>query len=172
MSKPTKTKNKDEAKRLASELRALIPKLDSEGLSFLIEQAKIHLYNMKITEAQQLAEEAEKNTKQRRTAKSGTSGTTNKNKSTVLRIEAAEDSSSYHVVYGGKWKFFSADEMITMVKIANAEKDLRSCATRLYSWFRIERSDVLMDFEIDAANSPLVQEFISVLKSTFKIRNV
>jgi hypothetical protein len=33
---------------LAKELRLLIPKLDVEGLSFLVEQAKVHLYNMQV----------------------------------------------------------------------------------------------------------------------------
>lgn len=171
MSKNTRNDKNDETKGLASELRSLIPKLDAEGLSFLIEQAQVHLYNMKIMEAQQLAEETENRAKRKTAAKGAVSGSKGKKNAPVLKIEAAEGSSSYHLVYGGKWKFFSADEMMTMVKIANADKNIRTCATRLFSWFRIERSDVLLDFEIEAANSPLIQECISVLKNTFKIRN-
>jgi hypothetical protein len=35
---------------LARELRSLIPRLDAEGLVFLIEQAQVHLYNMQVDE--------------------------------------------------------------------------------------------------------------------------
>ena len=44
-----KTAPKDSEKdTLAKELRSLIPKLDTEGLRFLIEQANVHLYNMQV----------------------------------------------------------------------------------------------------------------------------
>ena len=39
---------KQDRESLAKELRSLIPKLDEEGLTFLIEQAHIHLYNLQV----------------------------------------------------------------------------------------------------------------------------
>ena len=41
---------------LAKELRGLIPQLDAEGLAFLVEQARIHIYNMQVTELNRIAE--------------------------------------------------------------------------------------------------------------------
>ncbi|MDR0323313.1 MAG: hypothetical protein LBI12_02560, partial [Treponema sp.] len=42
---------------LAKELKSLISQLDSEGLAFLVQQAKVHIYNMKADELNKAAED-------------------------------------------------------------------------------------------------------------------
>lgn len=159
----------DELKELASELKALIPKLDKEGLAFLVEQAQVHLYNMKIMEAQQLAEQAEHSAELKRGGKSNT--TVRAKTAASLSIKAADGASSYHLVYGGKWKFFSGEEMLAMVRIVTAADSKSEGSARLYRWIKKERGDLLSDFEIDSPSNSLIAELVSLLKKTFKIRN-
>ena len=50
--KTAKSTKKESTDRnaMAAELRGLIPRLDEEGLVYLVEQARIHLYNMQVDE--------------------------------------------------------------------------------------------------------------------------
>jgi hypothetical protein len=120
---------------LAKELRSLIPKLDEEGLAFLVEQAKVHLYNMEVDKLNQAAADINK-TPQR---KPGLSEKT----SAPFRIEPSESGSSCYIVCGTDWVMFSKDEMRCLAGIAGAPGDNLEIRGRLFNWFKRERSDFL-----------------------------
>jgi hypothetical protein len=58
-----------ERESLVKELKSLIPRLDSEGLAFLVEQAKIHLYNMQVDELNKTAAQTSEKSRAKGTAK-------------------------------------------------------------------------------------------------------
>ncbi len=168
-----------EHEALAKELKALMPQLDEEGLSFLIEQARVHIYNMKVTELEEAARAAEESSARRSKgrADSGTSAASDSGGSgrgskaaPVLSIEADEGGTSFHIVCSGKWKLFSGDEMLALVRIASAAASPAEAGPRLYRWLKEERSDVFTDLPIRGAADPLLAELAGLLTKTFAIR--
>lgn len=152
--RPSASDGRDAEKvALVRELEKLLPRLDQEGLAFLLEQAKIHLYNMGVAEAMSATGGPD-------AAVAG---------EPRLSIKAAEGGASYHLVYGGKWKFFTAEELLALVRIAQASEG-REAAGRLYRLLKAERADVFGDFDIDGPSSPLLLELVGLLRRSFAIR--
>ena len=153
---------------LAKELKGLIPKLDSEGLEFLVEQAKIHLYNMQVTELNEsaLAEAASAQTKTRgRKPAAGKSSGADK-----FRIEGTESGSSYYLYYGNGDLMFSKNEMVRLVKIVSAEGTDLDIRERLYNWFERERVDVFAVLPIKTKSDPRLKTLAELIKKTFRLR--
>jgi hypothetical protein len=138
----------------------LIPKLDSEGLAFLVEQARVHLYNMQVTELNDAALAADK-----------TSARTRKNpKSGNLRIEGTESGSSYYLYYGKGDVMFSNSEMLRLVKIANGEGSDLEIRERLYKWFDRERADVFAVLPVEGKSDPRLKTLAELIRKTFKLK--
>jgi hypothetical protein len=166
-------------KALLRELEALLPQLDEEGLAFLLEQGRIHLYNMKVDELNALSQGMDQHTTRKSRNKDAKQpidtpqkpGTRTKvTRESSFQIKAGSGGGSYHVAYQGNWKLFSDTEMLKMVQIANGAGTQAERANRLFRWLRTERSDVLQDIPFQSAQNPLFVEFLSLLQKTFRIR--
>jgi hypothetical protein len=173
--KQTKKKESAAHKKLAAELIALIPELDEEGLSFLIEQSRVHLYNMEIEreEAEAAAESAEVGGggKKKSAGKGGSAQPAAPDQGPAnFRIERSSSGSSYHLISGGKWKMFNEEEMMAIVKIANAAEPVNEVAWRLHEWFTEERPDTFADLEIGDKHDPKMRELVTFLRGKFAIR--
>lgn len=153
-------------KKLARELIALIPELDEEGLSFLLEQGRVHRYNMEADRLNRETEELDADRAAARGKKSGMkAGVAGK-----LRIERSPGGATYHIIRGNKWKMFNDGEMLSMVKIARSKDPLAEVAGRLYSWIERERPDAFVDLDIGDEGDPLYRELVTLLRKTFKVR--
>jgi hypothetical protein len=162
-------KRKTETEKLVEELISLLPQLDTEGLSFLIEQAQVHLYNMKVDEinrAETAAAKSASGTGKAR-AKSTPSSRTH---GEIFRIEGSESGSSYYVIYKNEWIMFSKDEMFTLVKIVNGDGTDLEIRERLFSWLERERSDMLSAAFIKTKFDDKLKILSALVKKTFKIR--
>ena len=153
---------------LAKELRGLIPKLDSEGLAFLVEQAKIHLYNMQVEELNKAAVAANAASAKAAGTKRGQG--TAKAEGGNLRIGGSESGSSYYLYYRNNDAMFSKDEMIRLVKIANAPGTDLEIRERLYNWFDRERKDVFAVVPIKDKFDDHLKALAALLKKNFKFR--
>lgn len=176
-------------KVLAAELSSLIPNLDEEGLAFLIEQARVHLYNMEIdrqnaalqnTAAQEAAMEAvappnEPRSRRKtdrsadclpgnQSARVGSTGPAN------FRIERSSSGSSYHLISGGKWKMYNEAEMLHMVQIASVPDSVPEVAARLHAWFKEERPDTFADLELGDSHDPHLRELVTFLRAKFAVK--
>jgi hypothetical protein len=140
---------------LAKELRALIPRLDAEGLSFLIEQAQVHLYNMQVEEL---------NTALTRSRGGGENAPPPES----FRIEGS--GGSYYIVYNNEWIMFTKDEMLHIAKIVSAPGTDPEIGERLYNWFVRERRDVLKSMSMADKFDPKMAELIKRIKKTFTVR--
>ena len=164
-------------KKLAAELMSLIPDLDEEGLAFLIEQSRVHLYNMEIerdeADAQAMAAaEATDSAGSKKSAKKAKAGSGSAMDSgpANFRIERSSSGSSYHLISGGKWKMYNEEEMMAIVKIANAAESVNEVAARLHAWFEEERPDTFADLEIGDRHDPKLRELVTFLRGKFAIR--
>jgi hypothetical protein len=155
-------KTNQEQESLAKELRALIPKLDTEGLDFLVKQAKIHLYNMKVDELNETA----------RSINSGESKSVSKtkkpSKTEVLTIDAT--GAGYYMRYNNDGVIFSKNEMTRVVKIVNAPGAEAEIASRLYNWFRQERIDIFNTIPISNKSDNLLISIVRFIKKNFKLK--
>lgn len=154
-------------KKLARELAALIPELDEEGLAFLLEQGRVHRYNMEADRLNREMGELGADRTAARAKKTGkTAGGTGK-----LRIERSPGGATYHIVRGSKWKMFNDEEMLSMVKIARSKDPITDVAGRLYSWIERERPDAFVDLDIGDEGDPVYRELVTLLRKTFKVRD-
>lgn len=146
---------------LSQELAELIPSLDEEGLAFLVEQARVHLRNMEIdrqnAETEAMPRESE-------------DGTPRVRSHADFRIERSSSGSSYHVISGGKWKMFTDEEMLSMVKISSSDDGIRDVVGRLYAWLDAERPDAFADLDIEGVHDPRMTELVELLRAKFKVR--
>ena len=161
----TKTAKKKEnpAEALASELKKLIPRLDAEGLQFLIEQAQIHLYNMQVDELNQTMEKS-------RSAKAAAAG---KKKTKIsdepLRIEGSSGS-SFYLYCNGESVMFTRNEILHLVNIVNAPAAKPEIQEHLLNWFKAERRDIFSVLPIADKFDKRLTEMAALLKKNFSVR--
>ena len=166
--KKAETKKKPAAKRRAAakslaleELLALLPELDEEGIVFLLEQAKVHRYNMEAERLNALAEKL-------RPVQPGGAAQA---QASVLRIERSADGSTYHIVAGGDWKMFTAEEMAALVRITRCGEGEEEISRRLRAWFARERRDVYLDLGLDGPSIGLSKDIGKLILATFPPRS-
>lgn len=158
-------------KKLGAELASLIPELDEEGLGFLIEQARVHVYNMQVDAlnaetgvAKAVAEASGKTAGTRKGAKVAGGSPAN------FRVEKSGSGSTYHLISGGKWKMFNEEEMMSIVKIAQSKDPMTEVTDRLCRWFASERPDTFGDLELGDAHDPKMKELVQFLRKKFSVK--
>jgi hypothetical protein len=159
-SAPTVTRARARRSPILRELEALLPELDDEGLSFLLEQAKVHRYNMEVERLNAISD---------RLAAEGTPEVPAATRA-ALRIERSKDGSTYHIVAGSSWKMFTAEEIAALVRIARSSDTESERARRTRSWFARERKDVVVDLGLDGPSIGLALEIVRLLRKTFPPR--
>jgi hypothetical protein len=155
--KTAKSENPGEA--LAKELCSLIPRLDAEGLRFLIEQAQVHLYNMQV-------EELNKTLNRSRPAAASKTG----KGSDEIRVEGSPSGSSFYLSYHGQSVMFSRDEIIALVKLVNGPGTALEIAGRLFDWFDRERADVFALIPMADKFDDRLKEITRTVKKNFRIQ--
>ena len=163
-----RNKKDTEQESLAKELGDLIPQLDSEGLAFLVEQARVHLYNIQVVELNKAAQAVN-------TASARTAGITQGKKASKpgggnLRIGGSESGSSYYFYYRNSNVMFAKDEMMHLVKIANGPGTDLEIRERLYNWFERERKDIFALIPMADKFDDRLKALVALLKKSFKIR--
>jgi len=156
-----------ETEKLANELKTLIPKLDEEGLAFLVKQAHVHLYNMQVDALNKniINETERKNKAATKTKK--TAITSNKN---FTDIKISESGSGYHILCNNQWISFTSKEISSMVKIAFGEGTDLEVRGRLYNWLLQERSDLLITASIKDKFDENLKALVTLLKKNFKLK--
>ena len=158
-------KKSSEKDNLAKELKSHIPKLDEEGLAFLVKQAHVHLYNMQVDALNQtMFKDA-----QRRNSSAAKSKKTGKTKE-IWFVDIKMSGSGYHLLYENQWISFAGSEITSMVKIVYGEGSELEIRGRLFSWLERERRDLLVTASIaDKFNEKLIS-LITLLKKNFKLK--
>ena len=166
----TPVKKDTEHELLAKELKTLIPKLDSEGLAFLIEQARVHLYNKQVEKLNDAAIAAD-NASARAKKLTKKPGGQSRAKGGKLKISGTDSGSSYYLYCPNDEVMFSKNEMIQLVKIANGKGSDLEIRERLYNWFERERRDVFAALPMADKFDNQLKALATVIKSSFKLRN-
>jgi len=153
-------KKSTEKDNLAKELKTLIPKLDEEGLAFLVKQAHVHLYNMQVDALNQTMIKDEQ-----RKSKTVAKPKKNTENSKFIDIKLSDTGSGYHILCNNTWISFTVKEIAIMVNIAKGEGSGLEIRERLYNWLSRERSDFLNTASIANKFDDKLLSLISLLKS-------
>lgn len=155
---------------LLKELKSVLEELDEEGLDFLLEQAHVHRYNMEVerlNEAEERREAGRAEAVSIRAGKRPAAGGRTGPRPPALRIERSQDGQTYHVVSAGRYKMFSADEMLALVRIAHANPDAAEAGRGLHRWMSRERTDALADLGFAGPSDPGLAALAALLRKSF-----
>ena len=150
---------------LAAELRSMMKDLDEEGLAFLVEQARVHLHNMNVIRLEEELAAASRSDKKGAAKKSAS-----RLPAADFRIDRSPSGATYHIISGGKWKMFTDEEMLAMVKIAQSKDTLLEVAHRLWDWLARERPDAFEDLDLEDHHDPRTKELVKLLRKKFAVR--
>ena len=154
---------------LAKELKSLIPRLDAEGLRFLIEQAQVHLYNMQVDELNRTMERSVSARAAAKTAAAGRKPKPGKTQGT-LRIEGSPTGSSFYLYNNGQSVMFSRSEIIRMVNIACAPLTKIEIQENLLNWFMKERRDIFSTISIADKFDKRLSKIAELLKKNYRVK--
>ncbi len=161
-----KNKGKDDSndseirKKLLKELRSLIKDIPEEGLLFLIKQANTILYNMRVDELNKTNEKVHK------------SKNVSKPKKTdfdhAVSIERSSFGRSFILVIDDCRKIMSESEITKIVRIAYGSAQADEGAKRLFTWFKRNRDDIILDAGLNPKHKAL-QELYTYLLHNFSL---
>jgi len=154
--------DKDE-NALRRTLQDLIRDVDREGLNFLIQQARVLIHNRKVEEYDRKLGEAELEITERRVKK-----TPLRSSSPEVEIVERGEGKHFFIVVNQFRIYFTLQEMRQLVRMSHAADDERDGANRLYSWFKRERSDFLVDGGIAGSRHPSLLDLYNKLVHTYK----
>ena len=165
--------------QLLEEMDKLLPQIDEEGLSFLIQQATTLIYNQKVDElnrsrevaAQSAEPESDENGTQDSAAEAAVDSTQKKRgeQPTKVFFEAGKNRSTYFMDVKGKRAILDQGELMRMVKIAQSAENKRTAQERVYRWLKNNRDDVLFDCGIHP-NDQKIAAICERLQKDFTIR--
>jgi hypothetical protein len=154
-----------EKEKLAKELKSLIPKLDEEGLAFLVKQAQVHLYNMQVDALNKTMIRDEERVKK------SAPGKKERHEAEDFRdIKISETGSSYYIVYHNEWISFSKEEITAIVRIALGEGTELELKERVFNWLSRERNDLLYIASIANKFDNKLISLIGLLRENFKLK--
>ena len=169
---PAKTVNRTVKKnavweKLAKELRATIPKLDTEGLAFLVEQSRIHLYNMQVDELNRMKQQAYAEASRTKGGKTKTVKAQS-SKGDIYGIDPT--GTGYYLRSSTGGTMFSKTEMVQLIKIAHGPGSAMEVGTRLYTWFTRERGDVLSTLQVKDKFDNRLGTLAGFIRKNFKLK--
>ena len=159
--------------QLLEEVNKLLPQIDEEGLSFLIQQATTLIYNQKVDELNRSREGAARNTEPENQAEEASQGASGRkagaDRPVEVFFEAGKNRSTFFMDVKGKRAILDQGELMRMVKIAQSAENPRAAQERVYRWLKNNRDDVLFDCGIHPKDQKIAA-ICERLRSDFAIR--
>jgi hypothetical protein len=173
--KRVKKRIQDPGAAMIEELGKVAAVLGEEDIDFLLNQARVLVYNRRVT---QLNEELKGNGAARKvhaTAKgTGASarGAEDRKKPGRNEVEIVEkpDSGNFFIVVNNYRILFTRDEMKSLVRICHAAADESDASARLFTWLTRNRKDFLIDGGIESAKNPYLQSLFRELVIRYRVR--
>ena len=165
----------DPGAAMIEELGTIAAVLGEEDIDFLLNQARVLVYNRRV---EQLNEEL-KGTGAARKAHTAAKGTGASARSTEdqkepgrkeVEIVEKPDSGNFFIVVNNYRILFTRDEMKSLVRICHTAADESDASARLFTWLTRNRKDFLIDGGIASAKNPYLQSLFRELVSRYRVR--
>jgi hypothetical protein len=151
---------------LVKELTDMIKDIDEEGLLFLVEQANVLLYNMRVEKINKKIARFSGEKKQKGKASGGGRVDT-----AAVDIEESADGEFFYIIVNRHRIFFTREEMKSLVRVCHAAEDAAVGARRMYNWLARNRQDFLIDGDIGGAGSRSLAELYDRIIHSYKIKH-
>jgi hypothetical protein len=149
---------------LAKELKKLIKDIDTEGLIFLVKQAHVIIHNLQVDRF---------NREMSKLQDTGKRSAVSKPKAPpVYPVDIEEGAGGKHfvLVVAGKRKMFARDEMRKLAAICGQAGSREGACTRMFTWLKTNRSDVLLDTGITGPRSATLASMYDIITSRYKAK--
>ncbi|MFO7731666.1 MAG: hypothetical protein R6V86_12995, partial [Spirochaetia bacterium] len=156
-------KKESQKDKLLKELQTLLPQVDEQGLSFLIQQTTTLIYNEKVKElnaSREIAEQTQSPAAEKQPKKSN---------APQVYFETGKSGSSFFLDVDGKRAILDQDELMQMVKIAQVADDSKTARERVYRWLKKNRDDIIFDCGLQPGGAKIAA-LCERLQSDFAIR--
>jgi hypothetical protein len=159
-----------QAKRLEKELLQALPKLDEEGLLFLLQQAQILVHNAQVDKLNRELAELKHSRRGTGRAAGGAAAVPGPSPAAVS-IEEAEDKKAFFLALPGTRKVLDLQEMRRVVKICYAAESKSDALRQLYTVFSRERGDILADAKIGGPSSPVLDALFYAVRAKYRLED-
>jgi len=159
----TKGTKSVKSSKLIKELNKLTKKLNGEELEFIVNQAKVIIYNKQVVQDRKEGKTTKSSVKKSDFSLPGI----NKEK---IEIVEGEDGSHFIIVIDRARNFFSREEMKKIVKICHAAEDEKDAGARLYNYFDNNRADVLKGSEISGPGDAVLHVVYKTIISAYTVK--
>jgi hypothetical protein len=159
---------------MIEELGKIAALLGEEDIDFLLNQARVLVYNrrverlneelkgdgaaLKVRAAKGAGASARSSTDGKETAQSG------------IEIVEKPDSGNFFIVVNNYRILFTRDEMKSLVRICHAAADESDASARLFTWLTRNRKDFLIDGGIGSAKNLYLRSLFRELVSRYRVR--
>jgi hypothetical protein len=162
-----KTAARDSQKELlAGELKKLLKEIDTEGLIFLVKQAHVIIHNQQVDRMnREMSKLQEAGGRQ-------AAGASKPKAPPVYQVDIEEGAGGKHYVLevAGKRKMFAREEMKKLVAICGQAGSRDNACSRMFTWLKTNRSDVLLDTGISGARSTTLASIYNIITSRYKVK--
>lgn len=152
----------------ADELKAMLPQLSPDEITWLITQARTMIYNHKVEEVNKAGQDLVETRKRK---KSSSSGKTSKKVRTPdpISIEPTGNGRSFVLIMGGKRLFLSLKELKDLVKLTQVTDDASNASRRIYAWMERERMDMVNDAAVSGPGDARLAVVFDILREKFTV---
>jgi hypothetical protein len=160
---------------MIEELGKIAALLGEEDVDFLLNQARVLVYNSRVERLNEELKGGGAAPKVRAAAKgagaSARSAEAGKEAAqSGIEIVEKPESGNFFIVVNNYRILFTRDEMKSLVRICHAAADESDASARLFAWLTRNRKDFLIDGGIGSAKNPYLKSLFRELVSRYRVR--
>jgi hypothetical protein len=142
--------------KLEKELRDAMKEVDEEGLLFLLRQAQVLIYNVRVDRINEAGKQI--------------TGDKPRQRAAPVSIEETEGGKQIFLTIGRTRKILTPEEMKRIVRICYSAETKSEALRQLFSVLAKERRDILADATIGNPDNPLLEALFTTVRATYTLK--
>jgi len=142
--------------KLEKELRDAMKEVDEEGLLFLLRQAQVLIYNVRVDRINEAGKQI--------------TGEKPRQRAAPVSIEETEGGKQIFLTIGRTRKILTPEEMKRIVRICYSAETKSEALRQLFSVLAKERRDILADATIGNPDNPLLEALFTTVRATYTLK--
>ena len=153
-----KTKKADTGRaKLEKELRDAMKEVDEEGLLFLLRQAQVLIYNVRVDRINAAGKQI--------------TGRKQRESAAPVSIEETKGGKQIFLTIGRERKILAPEEMKRIVRICYSAESKSEALRQLFTVLAKERKDILADAHIGNPDNPLLEALFTTVRATYTLKD-
>ena len=143
--------------KLEKELRDAMKEVDEEGLLFLLRQAQVLIYNVRVDRINEAGKQI--------------TGDKPRQRAAPVSIEETEGGKQIFLTIGRTRKILTPEEMKRIVRICYSAETKSEALRQLFTVLAKERRDILADATIGNPDNPLLEALFATVRATYTLED-